>query len=142
MVKGANKIDLNINSPAYYTQIYGVDDEIYWMCRELYKALKEKQYSDVINIIGIVPIVAPISEIEQGHWKVHKKCEPKAGFASVSLQIDYEEYVKGDISIKKKLIIDNVLKSVKSISKRGKIDYSSFEKDVKTFCIENNVIND
>lgn len=135
-------MDLNINSPVYYTQIYGVDDEIYWMCRGLCKALKEKQYSDVINIIGIMPIIAPISEIEKGLCKEHKKCEPKAGLALVSLQINYEEYVKGDISVKKKLIIDNILKSVKSISKRGKIDYSSFEKDVKTFCIENNVIID
>lgn len=135
-------MDLNINSPTYYTQIYGVDDEIYWMCRELCKAFKEKQYSDVINIIGIVPIVAPLSEIEKGFCKEHKRCEPKAGFASACLQIDYEEYVKGDISAKKKLIIDNVLKSVKSISKRGKIDYRSFEKDVKMFCAENNIIID
>lgn len=84
-------MDLNINSPAYYTQIYGVDDEIYWMCRELYKAVKEKKYSDVINIIGIAPIIAPVSEIEKGHWKNHKKCEIEAGFASISLQMDYEE---------------------------------------------------
>ena len=53
--------------------------------------------------------------------------------------MDYEEYVKGDISVKKKLIIDNVLRSVKSISKRGKIHYRSFEEDVKTFCIENDI---
>lgn len=98
-------MDLNINSPAYYTQIYGVDDEIYWMCRGLCKALKEKQYSDVINIIGIVPIVAPTSEIGQGYWKERKKCENKAGFASISLQIDYK----------------------------------SFEEDVKTFCVENDI---
>lgn len=58
-------MDLNINSPTYYTQIYGVDDEIYWMCRELCKAFKEKQYSDVINIIGIVPIVALLPKIEK-----------------------------------------------------------------------------
>ena len=86
-----------------------------------------------------MPIIAPISEIEKGLCKEHKKCEPKAGFASVFLQIDYEEYVKGDISVKKKLIIDNILRSVKSISKRGKIDYRSFEEDVKTFCIENDI---
>ena len=51
-------MDLNINSPAYYTREYGVDDDIYWMCRELSYYVREKKYSDAINIIGIVPIVA------------------------------------------------------------------------------------
>ena len=38
-------MDLNINSPSYYTQEYGVDDDIYWMCRELSNFVKEKKYS-------------------------------------------------------------------------------------------------
>ncbi len=127
-------MDLNINSPSYYTQEYGVDDDIYWMCRQLADVMKRKKYSDIINIIGIVPIIAPSSVIEKGLCKEHKKCEPRYGFASVSLQIDYEEYVNSDISGKKKLIINNILKSVKAISKRGKIDYCLFENDVKKFC--------
>ena len=61
-------MDLNINSPAYYTKEYGVDDDIYWMCRELSNYVREKKYSDAINII-----------------KAHKRCELKSGFASVSL---------------------------------------------------------
>ena len=52
----------------------------------------------------------------------------------MSLHIDYDEYVKADISEKKKLIINNILSSVKSISKRAKLDYKSFENDVKKFC--------
>lgn len=58
-------MELNINSPSYFTQQYGVIDEIYNMCKE------------------------------------SKKCEAKAGFASVSLQIDYETYVNADIDEKK-----------------------------------------
>ena len=87
-------MDLNINSPSYYTQEHGVEDDIYWMCRDLSAYVKEKKYSDAINIIGIVPIIAPESVLEKGLCKAHKKCEPQYGFASVSLQIDYEEYVK------------------------------------------------
>ena len=45
-------MDLNINSPAYYTREYGVDDDIYWMCRELSYYVREKKYSDAINIIS------------------------------------------------------------------------------------------
>ena len=78
-------MDLNINSPAYYTSEYGVDDDIYWMCRELSYYVREKKYSDAINIIGIVPIVAPAAVLEKGLCKAHKRCELKSGFASVSL---------------------------------------------------------
>ena len=39
-------MELNINSPAYYTKEFGVDDEIYWMCRRL-SALIENRFSDI-----------------------------------------------------------------------------------------------
>lgn len=133
-------MELNINSPSYYTDEYGVEDEIYWMCRELSVFVREKEYSDVIHIIGILPIIAPKSVIDKGLCKTQKKCEPKAGFASICLQMDYEEYVKADISTKKKLMIDNILASVKSVSKRGKINYSLFEEDVLKFCENKNII--
>ena len=60
--------------------------------------------------------------------------------ASVSLQIDYEEYVKADTVNKKRLIIDNILESVKSVLKKEKINYSLFEEDVREFCDNNNII--
>ena len=128
-------MDLNINSPSYYTQEHGVDDDIYWMCRELSDYVKEKKYSDAINIIGIVPIIAPASVLEKGLCKAHKKCEPQYGFASVSLQIDYEEYVKADNT---EFLSSSI--SVKSVSKKGKINYSLFEEDVREFCDNNDII--
>lgn len=133
-------MELNINSPAYYTKIYGVDDEIYWMCRNLSDFVKEKKYSEIINIIGIVPIVAPESEINKGLWKEVKKCEEDYGIATISLRINFEEYVQSDVEKKKSLIINNVLNSVKSISKKGKIDYTLFRDDVTVFCANFDII--
>lgn len=132
-------MELNINSPAYYSQEYWVDDEIYWMCRQLAAAVRENKYSDIIDVIGIVPIAAPDAIIEKGLYKEHKRCEPEYGFASVSLHINFEEYVKADISGKKRLMIKNILASVKAVSKKGKIDYRSFEKDVVNFCRDNDI---
>ena len=119
-------MDLNINSPAYYTKEFGVEDEIYWFCRELSCFVKEKKYSDVITTIGLVPIIAPKEEIEKGLWKETKKCETKYGFASVSLQIDYETYVGANMDEKKALIIKKVVDSVKAIKTKGKIDFNRF----------------
>lgn len=127
-------MELNINSPAYYTNQYGVIDEIYAMCREISDYVKAKSYGTLINTVGIIPIVAPNNIIEQGLFKEEKKCEVKYGFASVSIQINYEEFLQSDINGKKKLIINNILNSVKSIHKKAKIDYVEFNNDIMRFC--------
>lgn len=44
------------------------------------------------------------------------------------------------LPIKKRLIIDNILESVKSVLKKEKINYSLFEEDVREFCDNNNII--
>lgn len=129
-------MELNINSPAYFTQEYGVEDEIYWLCRELSKFVKDKKYSEVVNIIGVTPIVAPISVIQKGMFNEEKKCEVKYGFASVSLRIDFKEYSKADIECKKKLILKNVLDSIKAIYRKAKIDFVQFRKDIYKFSRE------
>ena len=133
-------MDLNINSPAYYTGVYGIDDEIYWMCRELAQYVKAREYSKFIKTVGIVPIIAPEGEIKEGLWKELKHVSLKCGFASVCLQIDYKEYVEADINKKKILIIDNILKSIKTIKSKAKIDYRMFEDDIRLFCINNHIV--
>ncbi len=133
-------MELSINSPAYYTSVYGVDDEIYWMCRGLAQYFKEKEYSKIINRIGIVPIVAPEKEYKKGLWKEIKTVELRSGFASISLRMNYQEYIDADMNKKKGMIIDNILASIKAIKVRAKIDYDSFENDIKEFCVNNNIV--
>lgn len=126
-------------SPSYYTSIFGVDDDIYKMCRALSSYVENKKYSERIMYVGICPIVAPQSILDKGLCKAHKSIELVAGVASVFSNIDYEDYVSANISRKKGLIIKNVLTSVKSISARGKINYQAFESDVTKFCKENGI---
>lgn len=126
-------MQLNINSPQYYTNIFGVDDEIYWMCRELANSVKDKRYSEIIDTIGIVPIIAPREILDKGLCKEIKKCDIKYRFAHVSKQIQYEEYVNSNIERKKQLIVKNILESVNSIQKRAKLNYQEFKKDVLGF---------
>ena len=132
-------MELNINSPAYYTQNYGVIDEIYWLCRDMSLFVKNKQYSDVINVIGITPIIAPDFILEKGLCKDVKKVELKYGFAAVSLRIDFDEYINSDLYKKKLLIVKNILQSIKVIQKKAKLDYDRFEKDIYSFCEINNI---
>jgi hypothetical protein len=126
---------LNINSPVYFSAEYGVDDEVYWMGRELSGYLEDKTYGSLIDTIGICPIIAPNGIRAEDSVKG----APSIGAAAVFLHTDFEKYLNADIEGRKALIIDNVLRSVKKISKRYKIDYAAFEKDVLAFCGEHNI---
>ena len=59
-------MELNINSPAYFSDQYGVDDEVYRYCRSLYAFFKDKEYSKTLSVIGITPVIAPKELYEQG----------------------------------------------------------------------------
>lgn len=62
-------MELNINSPAYYTKNFGVNDAVYKYIQKSYLYFKDRKYSETLNIIGIVPIAAPQSVIVEGKYK-------------------------------------------------------------------------
>lgn len=77
-----------------------------------------------------MPIIAPdIIDIKET-----KKYSLTYGFAFVSLKIDYNKFVYSNIEQKKKLIIENILLSIKVIHKKAKIDYKQFELDIIEYC--------
>lgn len=132
-------MELNINSPQYYTNKFGVDDEVYRLCQDVYEFFRNKSYSECIDIIGIIPIVASKEILNKGLCKSGIHCEPAYGFASISKNIDFEEYVSANIEKKKELIMKCVLSSVKLIKTKGKFDIVSFEKDFSDFLHDNNI---
>ena len=62
-------MELNINSPVYFSQHYGIDDEVYRFCQNAYIFFKDKEYSDILHIIGITPVAAPQELYDAGAWK-------------------------------------------------------------------------
>lgn len=44
-------MELNINSPAYFSVQYGVDDEVYRFFRSLYAFFQDKEYSKTLSIV-------------------------------------------------------------------------------------------
>lgn len=132
-------MELNINSPKYYKEVYGIDNEIYRLCQDMYIYFKDKSYSEKINIIGIIPIIAPEKLLENGKYKEVKYCSVTYGFADVNLFIDHEKYVGASMDEKKALIVKNVVESVKAIKAKGKIDFNRFKEDMIRFCEINGV---
>ena len=62
-------MELNINSPAYFTDHYGIDEEVYKYCQQLHDFFRTREYSESMNIIGITPVIAPKEIYDQGMWK-------------------------------------------------------------------------
>ncbi len=127
-------MNLHINSPSYYSQIHGIDDEIYKMCRLLEKNVDIKKYTSLLDTVGITPIVAPNFEIGCANYAEVKYISLPYRMASISLHIDYLEYVSVNIEEKKALIIKNILNSLLVIKKRLKngFDYVRIENDILT----------
>ena len=126
-------MNLFINSPVYYTQEYGIVDEVYKMCLDISKCIDIKLYTDSIDTIGITPIIAPISVLNsEGHREV-SFISLAYRMANISLVSDYYSFCNADIDVKKHIIIENVLLSLKVIKKKLKnnFDYERIEQDIK-----------
>ena len=125
-------MSLNINMPSYYTQVYGVDNDIYKMCRLIEKSIDVKRYSDTLDSIGIVPIIAPFEKIECGLYKEVKRISLKSKVATVSIHTDFHSLFSADAEQRKEMIIDNILRSLQYIKRRlGKpFDYEGIEKSI------------
>lgn len=123
-------MELNINSPAYFSDHYGIDDDVYRYCQKLYTFFKDKQYSDSLSIIGIMPVVAPKELYEAGQWKESVKLIGSAACAIITIRLDFESYYSADSKGKIVLTRDAVLKAVKKIKSKGRFDFGGFEKDL------------
>lgn len=123
-------MELNINSPAYFSDHYGIDDDVYRYCQKLYTFFKDKQYSNSLSIIGIMPVVAPKELYEAGQWKESVKLIGGAACAIITIRLDFESYYSADSKGKIVLTRDAVLKAVKKIKSKGRFDFGGFEKDL------------
>ena len=128
-------MSLYINSPAYWTQLYGIDDNVYKVCRLLEKNIDVKKYTSKLDTIGVTPKIVPTSEICDGKWTEVKYISLAYRMASFSLHIDYLAYLSAiDPDKKVQLIIDNIFNSLLLVKKRLKndFDYEQIKKDILT----------
>ena len=122
-------MELNINTPAYFNQHYGIDDEMYRFCQNVYIFFKDKEYSDTLHTIGIAPVAAPQELYDDGAWKESVKLISNKSCAIISIRMDFQEYYNADSAGKIILLKKMILKAVKKIKSKGKFDYVAFERD-------------
>ena len=123
-------MELNINSPVYFTNHYGVDDEVYRYCQNLHNYFKTKEYSETLTIIGITPIVAPKEVYNQGLWKEKVQIISLKTCAIINIRIDFDCYYHANNDEKIELIKQMIIKAVKKIKTKGNFDFERFKNDL------------
>ena len=126
-------MELNINSPAYYTSQYGVNDAVYDYCQKLYLYFKNKEYSNTLHTIGIIPIIAPRKMYDEGLWKEKVQFINSKTCAMISIRLDYEQYYKANDQEKIKMMELMLIKAIKKIKNKGKFDTNQFIEDLLNY---------
>lgn len=122
-------MELNINSPAYFKEHYGVDDEVYKFCQKAYLFFKDKEYSEILHTIGIVPVIAPQEIYDKGNRQERIRFLNNKSVVSIVIRMDFERYYNADSMEKLEQTKEMILNAVKRIKSKGKFDYNKFMED-------------
>ena len=127
-----NTMEININSPVYYKDHYGIDNAVYRFTQRVHLFFKEIEYSDTLQIIGIVPIIAPQEAYAAGNYKERVKFLCGKSVASVEIKMDFDAYHNADSSGKIALTKDMLLTAAKRIKTIVDFDYDRFRDDLES----------
>lgn len=123
-------MELNINSPAYFADHYGIDDEVYKYCQQLHDFFRTREYSESMNIIGITPVIAPKEIYDQGMWKEKVWVVGLGSCAIIDIRVDFDNYYNADSNGKIELIQQMIIRAVRKIKSKGKFDWEKFRDDL------------
>lgn len=89
--------------------------------------VKDKSYGNEIQDLSIIPIIIKFDEnMEKEGWFKERILFKKAkNQGDIRLRVNYDKFVKGDDNTKKLLLIDNVIKSIRELSKKIKSGFNA-----------------
>ena len=106
--------------------------------------IKDKFYGNEIKDLSIIPIIIKFDEnMEKEGWFKEKITFKKAkNQGDIRLRVNYDKFVNGDENIKKLLLIDNVIKSIRELSKKAKNDFNAKQLENDILKLFNITLND
>ena len=123
-------MELNINSPVYYKDHYGIDNEVYRFCQRAYVSFKDREYSGTLRILGILPIAAPEEVWAERNYREKVKFLCGRSFASVEIKLDLEAYRNADSAERIRQTKEMILTAVRRIKGKVDFDYDRFQADL------------
>ena len=88
------------------------------------------KYSNTLQIIGIVPIVAPQEIVEGKNYKEKVKFLCNKSVASINIKMDFNDYYNADSIKRIELTKEMILTAVKRIITKVDFDYGKFKEDL------------
>ncbi|MCB2343325.1 Imm44 family immunity protein [Clostridium estertheticum] len=91
------------------------------------EALKNNYYGIAIEKISIISILANLTpELEQaGFFKERKLIKKKQKSADIRLRIDFNKFNNSDSSLKRLLVIKNIIESIRVVGSRVKEEFNA-----------------
>ena len=91
--------------------------------------IKDKDYGSEVEDFAVICIIIKFDkQMEaEGWFKERRLFKRKAKEADMRLRVDYDKFVKGDDTVKRLLLIDNVIRSVQELGKLAKKDFRAEE---------------
>ena len=126
-------MELNVNSPAYFSENFGADEEVCRFCRDVYEHFKDKQYSNTLSVIGILPAAAPEELYAQGMWKERVSLLAGSSCASITVRMELEPYREADGAGRVRMLTDCIIKAVKKVKTKGSFHWELFREDISAF---------
>lgn len=125
-------MELNINSPVYYKDHYGIDNEVYRFTQRAHLFFKEKEYRGILQIIGIIPIVAPQEVYAAGNYKERVKFICSKSVTSVEIRMDFDTYRNADSAGKIEQTKEMLLTAAERIKTKVDFDNDRFRDDLES----------
>lgn len=126
-------MELNINSPLYYKDQYGIDNDIYRFCQAAYLYFENREYSDILKIIGIIPVLAPADSYQKGEWEERVSFISHNSIATIWIRMNLEKYLESDVIERRNMYKEMILNSIRKVKGKGKFDANAFSKDLEEF---------
>jgi len=124
---------LTIKRPHYYADHYKVDEEIEEMCLGLSAHTENREYSAMVKIFDIIPVIAPQAYLAtKSDLKSLNMFTKSIGRVSVFVEINYDNYKSGTTEIRKKMIIRSILDASAIVKNKfgAKFDDMQFRGDI------------
>jgi hypothetical protein len=89
--------------------------------------VKDKNYGSEVEELSVISIIVKFDEQmeKEGWFKERVLFKKKKKETDIRLRIDYDKFVKGDENTKKLLLIDNVINSIRQLSKKAKTSFNA-----------------
>lgn len=107
-----------VNSPAYFTKEHGVINAVYQYQCYLSRHVNIQNYTQLLDSIGISPIIAPFDLYASNSWTETDYVSKKYRLATISLRMNYEVFISASTDDKIKMLSDNIISSLRCVKKK------------------------